>query len=150
MNLEDRILFVDAEAIVIDKPEGLPVDPPRAGGDSIEARLDELKLGFKRPPVAMHRLDRDTSGCLLFARNPRARAHFQQAFESGDVTKSYLAVLDGTVEGEGGLIEMPVAKVSSAAGGWRMVADKTGKAAATRWRKIAEAESQTFVEFKPL
>ena len=74
MNLEDRILFVDGEAIVIDKPEGLPVDPPRAGGDSIEARIDELKLGFKRPPVPMHRLDRDTSGCLLLARNPRARA----------------------------------------------------------------------------
>ena len=73
MNLEDRILFVDGEAIVIDKPEGLPVDPPRAGGDSIEARIDELKLGFKRPPVPMHRLDRDTSGCLLLARNP-ARA----------------------------------------------------------------------------
>jgi tRNA pseudouridine32 synthase/23S rRNA pseudouridine746 synthase len=64
MNLEDRILFVDAEAIVIDKPEGLPVDTPRIGGDSIEARIDELKLGLKRPPVPMHRLDRDTSGCL--------------------------------------------------------------------------------------
>ena len=71
VNLEDRILFVDGEAIVIDKPEGLPVDAPRAGGDSIEARIDELKLGFKRPPVPMHRLDRDTSGCLLLARNPR-------------------------------------------------------------------------------
>jgi len=150
MNLEDRILFVDGEAIVIDKPEGLPVDPPRSGGDSIEARLDELKLGFKRPPVAMHRLDRDTSGCLLFARNPRARAHFQQAFERGEVAKSYLAVLDGTVDGDEGLIEMAVAKVSTAKGGWRMVADKGGKAAASGWRKIAEAEGQTLVEFKPL
>ena len=76
MNLEDRILFVDGEAIVIDKPAGLPVDAPRAGGDSVEARIDELRLGFKRPPVPMHRLDRDTSGCLLFARNPKARARF--------------------------------------------------------------------------
>jgi len=150
MNLEDRILFVDGEAIVIDKPEGLPVDPPRSGGDSIEARLDELKLGFKRPPVAMHRLDRDTSGCLLFARNPRARAQFQQAFERGEVAKNYLAVLDGTVDGDEGLIEMAVAKVSTAKGGWRMVADKGGKAAASGWRKIAEAEGQTLVEFKPL
>jgi tRNA pseudouridine32 synthase/23S rRNA pseudouridine746 synthase len=150
MNLEDRILFVDGEAIVIDKPEGLPVDTPRTGGDSVEARLDELKLGFKRPPVAMHRLDRDTSGCLLFARNPRARAQFQQAFERGEVTKSYLAVLDGMVEGEEGLIDLPVAKVSSAKGGWRMVADQGGKAAATRWRKIAEADGQTLIEFRPL
>src|SRR5690242_13216155 len=77
MSLEDFILFVDGEAIVIDKPAGIPVDTPRAGGDSIEARIEELSLGFKRPPVPMHRLDRDTSGCLLFARNPKARARFQ-------------------------------------------------------------------------
>lgn len=150
MNLEDRILFVDAEAIVLDKPEGLPVDAPRAGGDSIEARIDELRLGFKRPPVPMHRLDRDTSGCLLLARNPRSRAHFQQLFEQGGVTKSYLAVLDGAVSGDEGLIDLPVAKISSAKGGWRMVVDQGGKAAATRWRKFAEADGQTLVEFCPL
>jgi tRNA pseudouridine32 synthase/23S rRNA pseudouridine746 synthase len=150
MNLEDRILFVDAEAIVLDKPEGLPVDTPRAGGDSIEARIGELKLGFKRPPVPMHRIDRDTSGCLLLARNPRARAHFQQQFEGGGVSKTYLAVLDGIVGGGEGMIDLPIAKVSSAKGGWRMVVDQDGKAAATRWRKIAEADGQTLVEFSPL
>ena len=73
MLLSDRILFIDAEAIVIDKPAGLPVDAPRRGGDSIASRLDELKSGFKRPPTPMHRLDTDTSGCLLFARTPKAR-----------------------------------------------------------------------------
>ena len=150
MNLEDRILFIDAEAIVIDKPEGMPVDTPRAGGDSIEARVEELKLGFKRPPVPMHRLDRDTSGCLLLARNPRARAHFQQAFEAGAVAKGYIAVLDGVVDGDGGMIDLPVAKISSASGGLRMVVDRGGKSAATRWRKIAEADGQTLVEFCPL
>ncbi|MCL6739641.1 RNA pseudouridine synthase [Sphingomonas sp. RB56-2] len=150
MSLEDRILFVDGEAIVIDKPEGLPVDAPRAGGDSIEARINELSLGFKRPPVPMHRLDRDTSGCLLLARNPRARAVFQQAFEGGTVTKSYLAVLDGVVSGDEGLIELPIAKVSSARGGWRMVPDDSGKPSATRWRRIAEADGQSLVELQPL
>ena len=149
MTLEDLILFVDGEAIVIDKPAGLPVDTPRAGGDSVEARIEELSLGFKRPPVPMHRLDRDTSGCLLFARNPKARAHFQQAFEAGQVTKSYLAVLDGEVEGDEGSIELPVAKVSSQKGGWRMVVDKAGKTAATRWQKLASVDGQSLVEFRP-
>jgi tRNA pseudouridine32 synthase/23S rRNA pseudouridine746 synthase len=135
MTLEDLILFVDGEAIVIDKPAGLPVDTPRAGGDSVEGRIEELSLGFRRPPVPMHRLDRDTSGCLLFARNPKARARFQQLFEAGGVAKSYLAVLDGVVEGEEGLIDLPIAKVSSAA--------------ATRWRKLGEADAQTLIEFKP-
>ena len=149
MILEDLILFVDGEAIVIDKPAGLPVDAPRAGGESVEARIEQLSLGFQRPPVPMHRLDRDTSGCLLFARNPKARARFQQAFETGAVTKSYLAVLGGEVEGDEGSIELPVAKVSSQKGGWRMVVDEGGKAAATRWRKLATADGQSLVEFKP-
>jgi tRNA pseudouridine32 synthase/23S rRNA pseudouridine746 synthase len=149
MTLEDLILFVDGEAIVIDKPAGLAVDAPRAGGDSVEARIEQLSLGFQRPPVPMHRLDRDTSGCLLFARNPKARARFQQAFETGAVMKSYLAVLNGEVEGDEGSIELPVAKVSSQKGGWRMVVDEGGKTAATRWRKLATADGQSLVEFKP-
>jgi tRNA pseudouridine32 synthase/23S rRNA pseudouridine746 synthase len=149
MTLEDLILFVDGESIVIDKPAGLPVDTPRSGGASVESRIDELSLGFKRPPVPMHRLDRDTSGCLLFARNPKARARFQQTFEQGMVSKSYLAVLDGEIEGVDGVIDLPVAKVSSAAGGWRMVVSEGGKEAATRWRKLAEVEGRTLVEFRP-
>ena len=149
MTLEDLILFVDGEAVVIDKPAGLPVDAPRAGGASIESRIEELSLGFKRPPVPMHRLDRDTSGCLLFARNPKARARFQQAFETGAVAKSYLAVLDGELDGHEGVIDLPVAKVSSASGGWRMVASQDGKQAMTRWRKLAEIDGQSLIEFRP-
>ena len=148
--LEDRVLYIDAEAIVIDKPAGLPVDPPRAGGDSVMARAGELRLGFQREPVAMHRLDRDTSGCLLLARNPKARARFQQAFESGAVEKTYLAVVDGVPAGEEGLIDLPLAKVSSAAEGWRMVPDDQGKSAQTRWRKLATRDGQCLIEFKPL
>ena len=148
--LEDRILYVDAEAIVIDKPAGLPVDTPRAGGDSVAARAEELKLGFQREPVAMHRLDRDTTGCLLLARNPKARAKFQQAFESGTVEKTYLAVLDGVPEGALGLIDLPLAKVSTVEAGWRIVPDGTGKSAQTRWRKLGTHEGQSLVEFTPL
>ena len=47
--LSDRIIFIDAEAIVLDKPAGLPVDAPRRGGESIAARIDELSCGFRRP-----------------------------------------------------------------------------------------------------
>ena len=148
--LEDRILYIDAEAIVIDKPAGLPVDTPRSGGDSVAARAHELKLGFQREPVAMHRLDRDTSGCLLLARNPKSRARFQRAFESGMVEKTYLAVLDGVPKGALGLTDLPLAKVSTAQDGWRMVPDAKGKSAQTRWRKLAERDGQSLVEFTPL
>ena len=148
--LENRILFIDGEAIVIDKPAGLAVDPPRSGGDSVTARLDELKLGFQRPPVIMHRLDRDTSGCLLLARNPKAVKRFQTAFEGGLVEKTYLAAVNGVPEGMEGVIELPLAKVSSAEEGWRIVPDDGGKPARTAWRLIAERGGQALVEFRPL
>jgi tRNA pseudouridine32 synthase/23S rRNA pseudouridine746 synthase len=146
--LEERILFIDAEAIVIDKPAGLPVDSPRAGGDSIERRIHELKCGFLRPPTAMHRLDQDTSGCLLFARHPSARVVFQAAFEAGTVEKTYLAVVAGEV-GEEGVIDLPLAKVSSAEAGWRMRGDAGGKAAVTHWRRVGVRAGRSLVEFRP-
>jgi tRNA pseudouridine32 synthase/23S rRNA pseudouridine746 synthase len=146
--LEERILFIDAEAIVIDKPAGLPVDAPRAGGDSIARRIDELKCGFKRPPTAMHRLDQDTSGCLLLARHPSARATLQQAFESGSVQKYYVAVVGGEIAEEG-TIDLPLAKVSSAEAGWRMRGDPAGKPTLTHWRRLAVRDGRSLVEFRP-
>ena len=82
MTLADRILFIDDEAIIIDKPAGLPVDTPRRGGDSVVGRLDELRCGKRSSPTPMHRLDQDTSGCLLLARTREARVALQHAFEN--------------------------------------------------------------------
>jgi tRNA pseudouridine32 synthase/23S rRNA pseudouridine746 synthase len=150
VQLSDRILFIDAEAIVLDKPAGLPVDAPRRGGDSVAARLHELKCGFKRPPAPMHRLDTDTSGCLLFARSPKARATFQRAFESRAVEKYYVAVVAGEIAESEGVIDLPLAKVSSAEAGWRMVADEHGAEALTRWRRLLVRDGSTLVQFRPL
>ena len=150
MLLSDRILFIDAEALVLDKPAGLPVDAPRRGGDSIAARIDELKCGFQRPPTAMHRLDTDTSGCLLFARTAKARSAFQHSFETRTVEKYYLAVVAGEIGEEEGVIEVPLAKVSSQRAGWKMVADDHGLEATTHWRRILVRDGSTLVEFRPL
>ncbi|KQR80833.1 RluA family pseudouridine synthase [Sphingomonas sp. Leaf343] len=144
----DHVLFIDGEALVIDKPAGLPVDKPRDGSLSLENHLESLKFGFRRWPTAVHRLDRDTSGCLLLARNPKAGARFQQAFEAGTVEKRYIAVLEGVVEGDG-LIDLPLAKVSSAEAGWRMVGDPGGKASRTKWRVLATRDGRSLVEFRP-
>jgi tRNA pseudouridine32 synthase / 23S rRNA pseudouridine746 synthase len=148
--LADHILFIDAEAIVINKPAGLPVDTPRRGGDSVVERLGELKQGFQRPPTPMHRLDQDTSGCLLLARSPKARSSLQQAFETRAVQKYYLAIVDGPVAQDEGTIDLALGKTSSADAGWRMVADPKGDKAVTNWRKVAERGNHTLVEFRPV
>ena len=150
VDLSDRILFIDAYAIVIDKPAGLPVDEPRRGGDSIAFRLDQLRCGFARTPTPMHRLDTDTSGCLLFARSPKARALFQKAFEARQIEKYYLAVVASELPEEGGVIDIPLGKKSSAEAGWRMVADQHGLAATTHWSRLAVRDGSTLVEFRPV
>lgn len=150
----DHVLFLDGEALVIDKPAGLPVDPPRDGSLSLENHLDSLKFGFRRWPRAVHRLDRDTSGCLLLSRNPKAHARLQRAFEGGLVGKRYLAVLDGVPAEAAGMVDLALAKTSTAEAGWRMVPalagnEGGGKAARTAWRVLATKDGRACVEFRP-
>ena len=147
--LVERVLFMDGEAILLDKPAGLPVDPPRDGSLSLENHLASLTFGFQRWPLPVHRLDRDTSGCLLLARNPKAHKRFAAAFEAGDVSKTYIAIVSGVPTQQEGVIDMPLGKVSSREEGWRMVHDTNGKAALTRWKKIAEKDGRALIACFP-
>lgn len=147
--IDFSILFEDGEALVIDKPAGLPLDPPRAGGDSLENHLDALRFGFQREPQPVHRLDQDTSGCLLLARNPKALKRFSAAFEAREVDKVYLGIVAGEVQGESGTIELALSKISSAEKGWRMIPAKKGKPAVTHWKVLSRKPGLTLVEFRP-
>jgi len=143
------ILYEDGEALVIDKPGGLPIERPRRGGPSLEDHLDALRLGFQRPPVPVHRLDADTSGCLLLARNPKALRRFALAFETRQVGKRYLGILAGVPQEAEGTIELAQSKISSAEKGWRMIPARKGKPAVTHWRLLAERDGRALVEFRP-
>lgn len=147
--LADRILFIDGEAIVVDKPAGLPVETPRDASVSVESHLDMLRFGFQRKPSIVHRLDCDTSGALLLARSERAHKRFAQTFEAGTVGKTYVAVLEGVLEGEDGVVELALAKVSTKADGWRMIPAKKGKPARTRWRLLGQGDGRALVRFEP-
>lgn len=146
---EHALPFIDGEALVIDKPAGLPVSRPRKGGRSLEDHLAQLRFGFQRPPQPVHRLDQDTSGCLLLARHAKALKRFGAAFETGTVSKVYWGVIEGLLEQEGGTIDLALAKTSSAADGWRIVPSATGKRAVTHWRQLAVANGRTLAEFRP-
>lgn len=143
------ILFEDGEALAIDKPAGLPMDPPRKGGASLADHLKMLKLGFQRAPAPVHRLDTDTSGCLLLARNPKALKRFSKSFEQRVVQKVYLGIVAGELAGEEGIVELALAKVSSAEKGWRIIPARNGKPSVTRWRKLETANGVALVEFRP-
>lgn len=149
MLLSDHVLFLDGEALVIDKPAGLPVDAPRDGSLSLENHLDSLRFGFKRWPLPVHRLDRDTSGCLLLARNPKAHGRFTRAFEGREVEKQYLAILEGEPADDSGIIDLPLAKRSTAETGWRMVVDPKGKPSVSHWEKLAVVDGRALLRFRP-
>jgi tRNA pseudouridine32 synthase/23S rRNA pseudouridine746 synthase len=146
---EDRVLFIDGEALVIDKPAGLAVHAGSKSPASLDDHLRDLRFGFERPPAPVHRLDRDTSGCLLLARHPKAQRRFQRAFEAGAVEKTYVAIVEGVPEGEEGTIEMPLGKISTREAGWRMVSDPGGKAAITHWRLLAAKDGRCAILFSP-
>jgi tRNA pseudouridine32 synthase/23S rRNA pseudouridine746 synthase len=148
--LADNTLFIDGEAIILDKPAGLPVDPPRDGSLSLENHMASLTFGFHRWPTAVHRLDRDTSGCLLLARNPKSHKRFAAAFEAGTVSKTYLAVIAGIPEATEGHIELSLAKHSTEQDGWRMIVDaQKGKVAVTDWKLIATHEGTSLIACFP-
>ena len=153
MLLSNHVLFLDGEALVIDKPAGLPVDAPRDGSISLENHLDSLRFGFKRWPLPVHRLDRDTSGCLLLARNPKAHGRFTRAFEGREVEKQYLAIVDGVPADNGGTIDLPLGKTSTAEQGWRMVVDRDGKfggkPSISHWEKLAVENGRALLRFRP-
>lgn len=147
MNIE--ILFEDGEALVINKPAGLPIERPRRGGPSLEDHLEQLKLGFQRAPVPVHRLDTDTSGCLLLARNPKALKRFNKAFEDRAVGKVYLGVLAGVPAEEQGRIELALSKISSEQKGWRMIPARKGKPSITQWQLREQKNGLALIEFAP-
>jgi tRNA pseudouridine32 synthase/23S rRNA pseudouridine746 synthase len=147
--LSDRILHIDAHLIVLDKPAGLAVHPGPRTPRSLEDHLDELRAGFQRRPQPAHRLDRDTSGCLVLGRHPKAVKRLSALFADNRIGKLYWAVLRGAPEEQAGSIDAPLLKISSKADGWRVVVDPAGKPARSDWRVLSRAGDLSLVEFRP-
>ena len=97
-----RLLYRDALMLIIDKPAGLAVHPGPKGGPNLEDLLDGLRFGLPRRPELAHRLDRDTSGCLVLGRHRRALRRLGRLFAAGRVDKTYWAVVEGAPPAEAG------------------------------------------------
>jgi len=100
------VLYDDADFLAVAKPAGLAVLPARSGGPSAvgaASRLGAFDVEGRAAPGLPHRLDRDTSGCLLLARSDRALAALRRAFEEGTVEKEYLALVQGAPPDRGAL-----------------------------------------------
>ena len=146
--IRDFIIHRDEHAIVLNKPPGLAVQGGSNTTRHVDGMLDGLRFGDDERPRLVHRLDKDTSGVLLIARTAAAAAFFTRAFREKTTRKTYWAIVDGAPEADEGTVDAPLAKVSSAAAGWRMVVDPAGQRAVTHWR-VLERGARSLVEFRP-
>jgi tRNA pseudouridine32 synthase/23S rRNA pseudouridine746 synthase len=141
------ILFQDARFVVLDKPPGLAVHPGPRGGPSVEDFFPQISRRKDGPWLA-HRLDADTSGCLVVALRRAALLAAQAEFAAGRAHKTYWAVVRGAPTEDAGVVEAPLLRRTNKAG-WRMVVDAAGQRAVTAWRVLGRADEISWLEFRP-
>ena len=141
------ILFQSAHFVVLDKPAGLKVHPGPGGGPSVEDSFPTLSRRHDGPWLA-HRLDTDTSGCLVVALRKAALLAAQAEFAAGRAHKTYWAVVRGGPAEDAGTIDAPLLKHNEWAG-WRMIVDPAGQRAVTDWRVLGRGAGLTWLELCP-
>lgn len=152
-NISSRVLFHDALVLVLDKPAGIPVHAGPKGGESLEDYFEGLRFGYKETPRLAHRLDRDTSGCLVLGRNLRALKKLGRLFENGQIKKTYWAITEGAPPREAGTIDLPLAKIKLQKG-WSMQPATEGQEGAqeavTDYRILKKLDgNRALVELSP-
>jgi len=148
--LQDAVLYKDDDVLAINKPAGLAVQGGTGLDRHLDAMLDALQFDAAERPRLVHRLDRDTSGVLLLARNAKAAAELTDAFRHRDCRKVYWAVVAGVPKRAEGRIELALAKLPGRSGE-RMAPNDDGKEAVTEYRVLDRAGRQAaWLELRPL
>lgn len=150
----NRVLFRDAHVIVLDKPAGVAVHAGSGRDDALDRHFPALAFGMSRPPALAHRLDRDTSGCLVLGRDREALARLGKLFQQGRVAKTYWAVVAGVPGVSEGLIDRPLARRSHDRRSWIMkiadAQDPKAETAQTRWKVLQAGDGLSLLELTPL
>lgn len=131
--MERLVLHRDGVMLILDKPAGLPVHRGPKGGASLMDGFDHLRFGLPRAPELAHRLDRETSGCLVLGRHRKALERLGKLFKAGAVKKTYWALVEGGPEADEGEIDLPLARRDPDRGWWMKV-DAAGLPSVSTWR----------------
>lgn len=148
-NIVTRLLYRDGLMLVLDKPGGIAVHKGPKGGANLESLFGGLRFGLPRNPALAHRLDRDTSGCLVLGRHHKALEKLGLLFKQGKISKTYWAVVDGAPDRDEGLIDLPLGRLD-AARGWWMKVDPFGLPSQTRYRVLGRADGRAALALEPL
>jgi tRNA pseudouridine32 synthase / 23S rRNA pseudouridine746 synthase len=142
------VLYRDGLMLVIDKPAGIAVHPGPGRGPDLESGFAALRFGLPHPPALAHRLDRDTSGCLVLGRHAKALRRLGALFAAGKVEKVYWAIVDGRPQPDEGRIETGLRKLARSSG-WRMLIDPAGRPAVTDYRVLGAGDNGAWLELRP-
>lgn len=149
--LQQSILYEDEHVLVVDKPAGLSVHAGRRRRFGLSEGLLRLRAGHDEYLRPAHRLDRETSGCLVFARNKPALLALHEAFRQRRVQKRYLALLTHSWSKDLRRVELPLSIVRQADGAKVFVAkDGEGKTSLSLFKLVKQFADCTLVQIKPL
>ncbi|MDO6728167.1 RluA family pseudouridine synthase [Cognatishimia sp. 1_MG-2023] len=141
-----EILHEDSDIIVLNKPSGL-LSVPGRGDHMADCLLSRVQAAFP-DALLVHRLDRDTSGIIVFAMTPHAQRNLSMQFEKRTTKKTYVARVNGTVAEKTGTVDFPLI-VDWPNRPLQKVCHETGKAAVTDWRVLRYDDGETRVRLTP-
>lgn len=152
-NIPVPILYEDDDVLVVDKPAGLTVHPaPGHPGhtlvNAVLSHLTTMSDELQRPGI-VHRLDKDTSGVMVIARNPVAHENLAAQFKQHTVKKVYLALVRGRVTPEEGIIEAPIGRDTGDRKKMAISGESRGRKALTRYKVIQYLGNYTMLEVMP-
>lgn len=147
--IQSLVIYKDKDVIVLNKPAGLAVQGGTKTIRHIDGLLDGLKFGGERPRL-VHRLDKETSGVLVLARNVKMAGYLAKAFETKEARKVYWAIVHGCPKKMQGEIEAPLLKKSGKNGGESMQVDENGQYAKSLYEVVDTTGEYSFVRLMPL
>ncbi|WP_299630359.1 RluA family pseudouridine synthase [uncultured Roseobacter sp.] len=140
------VLHEDAEVLLVDKPAGL-LSVPGKGPELADCLLTRIQAAFP-DALLVHRLDRDTSGVMIFALTPHAQRHLGLQFEKRMTKKTYVARVWGVPQAKSGTVDLPLI-VDWPNRPRQMVCHETGKSAQTDWRVLKDEGDTARVRLQP-
>lgn len=140
------VLYEDDYLLIVDKPRGIIIH----SDTNLQTALDNIVAGYLLKkgydPIARHtyRLDKDTTGCMVYAKDPLTLAYLSNAVESKEMFKIYRTIVNGTLDEKEGILDFPIGSDRHVNG--KMVVSKKGKAAITNYKVIKETDNKSLLE----
>jgi 23S rRNA pseudouridine955/2504/2580 synthase len=148
--IKNCIIYQDENLLAFDKPSGIAVQSGNKSDFSIDAALPFLKLDKQETPRLVHRLDRETSGVLLLARNRKSATILSEGFRDKTINKTYVAMVKGVPSKKSGTIDLPLAQQNLGKGKRVFVSKQEGKEAISKYEVLQDFGSHSLLRLKPI